>query len=78
MYYHSQYYSISELKEQNLNQIHEKNKKEREIKGVFLQQYSSNLLLSIPPYKRHPPVFQTHASLNILINLNQINQSTCI
>lgn len=50
MYYHSQYYSISELKEQNLNQIHEKNKKEREIKGVFLQQYSSNLLLSIPLY----------------------------
>lgn len=35
MYYHSQYYSISELKEQNLNQIHEKNKKKREIKGVF-------------------------------------------
>lgn len=41
----------------------------------FLQQYSSNLLRSIPLYKRHPPIFQTHASLNILINQNKINQS---
>lgn len=34
-YIHSQYYLISELKEQDLNQIHEKNKKEWELKVVF-------------------------------------------